>query len=154
MKQSAIILVVSLLFVVVGLAIQKSVHPWTEQRTRAITLIDAYEHYDEYGNRSVMGTAVDNKLRFEFPVSLQTKHYLQFKADGQPMQLELKTSLYRINAPGAPGGKIFLGGFLAVVGVIGAIGGIIALIVCTLGYREEKRRRERERNRFPFSHRY
>ncbi|WYV99468.1 hypothetical protein NoPa_00129 [Pseudomonas phage vB_PpuM-NoPa] len=141
MKQSIVVFLCGILLLVWGLILQNSTKAWTEQRTRAITVIDAYEHYDEYGNRSLKGIALDKKLNHEFVVSLSSQQFQKFMSDRKPLtNLEIKTTLQKMAYPGVPHGKLFGGIFFAIVGVLSMIGSVIGFFVCLAIYLEEKKR--------------
>jgi len=146
MREAVAIFFFGILLFVIGIAFQSAAKPYTEMRTRTITLIDAYESYNEYGERSLKGTALDNKLNHEFVVSLSTQHYQQFMSNRQPIKgLEVKTSLQRMEYPGTPDGKIFFGMFFATVGVILAIIGVIVFFYKLSEYRREKAHRVKQK---------
>lgn len=147
MKGSVVAFLVAIVLFVSGLMIQDSTKAWTEQRTRAILVIDAYEHYDEYGNRTLKGIALDKKLQHEFVVSLSAQQFQKFQSTRQPLDnLEVKTTLYKMGYPGAPNGKIALGVLFASIGVILAVVAVIAFFVCFADYRREKKRQLQRRN--------
>lgn len=147
MKGSVVAFLAAIVLFVSGLMIQDSTKAWTEQRTRAILVIDAYEHYDEYGNRSLKGVALDKKFNHEFVVTLSSQQYQKFMTDRKPLDnLEVKTSLYRMKYPGAPEGKLVFGSLFAVIGVLLALISVIAFFVCLSGYRAEKKRQLQRRN--------
>lgn len=146
MKSAVVIFLCAFGLFVWGLILQDSTKAFTEERTRAITVIDAYEQYDEYGNRSLKGIALDKKLNHEFVVSLSSQQFQQFMATRQPLtNLEVKTTLQRMEYPGVPSGKIGGGIMLAAIGVFGMLGSFIGFFVCLNGYREEKKRNKRRR---------
>lgn len=147
MRGSIVVFLCGVLLLVWGLILQDSTKAWTEKRTRAITVIDAYEHYDEYGNRSLKGIALDKKLNHEFVVALSAQQFHKFQSTKQPLDnLEVKTSLYKMDYPGAPHGKLTGGPMLAFFGVLAMIGGVIAFFVCLAEYRKEKKRQLYRRN--------
>lgn len=147
MKGSVVVFLCGVLLLVWGLLLQDSTKAWTEKRTRAIMVIDAYEHYDEYGNRSLKGIALDKKLNHEFVVSLSAQQFQKFMTTRQPLDnLEVKTSLYKMDYPGAPVNKLTFGPMLAFFGVLAMIGGVIAFFVFLAEYRKEKKRQLYRRN--------
>lgn len=147
MKGSIVVFLCGVLLLVWGLILQDSTKAWTEQRTRAITVIDAYEQYDEYGNRSLKGIALDKKLQHEFVVTLSAQQFQKFMTTRQPLtNLEVKTSLYKMDYPGAPHGKLTGGPMLAFFGVLAMIGGVIAFFVTLAEYKREKKRKLHRRN--------
>lgn len=147
MKGSVVAFLAAIVLFVSGLMIQDSTKAWTEQRTRAILVIDAYEHYDEYGNRSLKGIALDKKLQHEFVVSLSAQQFQKFQSTKQPLDnLEVKTSLYKMDYPGAPTGKITFGVLFASIGVMMALVSVVAFFVYFAKYREEKKRQLWRRN--------
>lgn len=147
MKGSVVAFLVAVILFVSGLMMQDSTKAWTEQRTRAILVIDAFEQYDEYGNRSLKGIALDKKLNHEFVVSLSAQQFQKFQSTKQPLDnLEVKTTLYKMGYPGAPTGMITFGVLFASIGGMLALISVIAFFIYLNEYRKEKKRQLHRRN--------
>lgn len=111
-----------------GGSIQSDVSKYTVDKPRPMLMVDAYEYYSESGKPGWTGIFRDKEFNTRIENSIEPRTYREFAATNTPMDMVVHKSLEQVKDPKTPSGAIFWSKMLMILGGIGVLWNIIAVI--------------------------